>query len=719
MKRPVPTSNAIQDAVPKQWAPFSSNGSRASRPPVHGRAIVVGQLALLGAIGVWASAQPGVAAPPVEAVVPARWTPPHDQEAAIDFAEAAQADAWLRHVVLGDPSFDSFRRREGNPIVRGKAPFDWPVNGFLLEDPQSGNWYAYVGYYLAGYNLGPGLPTTHCRVHRSQDKGQTWEDLGPIFHDPAFRFEGDSQTANGAPDVSVVFAGGRYHMAYDWCTDNTTWANASHPADGADSGCAYAWAERPEGPFHRAERPILRTSEMPRRFAMARKYPRVYATTLVRREHDWLTLTLTDSGPFFSWGLMAMTAPDPAGPWTDPVLALGIEGDAYFPPTVESFPAMVHDGFVYASNTSVAANRNFQAVYRAKIESAHRPEGWTLFQHGTTWHAEPVVHEGLGLWGQTYSGFVDAQGVFQVLFPSRERATGLGTINLASRPWSQPLAERGFTLSGHEGPSLTLLRSAWKTFQLKADLAVRGGPARILWGYQAPLGGNQHSSGATPNALSLAGHRGLEISEQGWRVLGVDAAGAPTVSAEGTLGGGPLRQLAIQVGPESQCQVEIDGRSVWEGEFTPAVGPIGLLVEPSTHLRVARFVVAGRREPAVLPWLYVEALTGAGVSMADWDGVRDPLYRFGVGALRKAPGGRAKWNFRGRGFRLWSPKGPDFGACEVVLNGRKLADLDLHSDRPVPSEIVYACEDAGDGYHALVLRSTAGRLVVDSLDALQ
>jgi hypothetical protein len=44
--------------------------------------------------------------------------------------------------------------------------------------------------------------------------------------------------------------------------------------------------------------------------------------------------------------------------------------------------------------------------------------------------------------------------------------------------------------------------------------------------------------------------------------------------------------------------------------------------------------------------------------------------------------------------------------------------LDLRSDRPVPSHPVYAREDAGDGYNALVLRSTDGVLVVDCLDVL-
>ena len=622
---------------------------------------------------------------PVEARIPAPWTIPPNRAVTINFAESAQADAWLRHVVLGDPSFDSFARRPGNPVVRGKPPFEWPVNGFLFEDPRSGDWYSYVGHYLSGYRTGPGLPATHCRVYRSTDRGQSWKEQGPIFDDPAFRFDGDVRPATVAPDVSVVYAGDRYHMAYDWCTDNTTWDNAFHPPSGADSGVAYAWSEKPEGPFHRTGRPILRTSEMPRRFTLGQKYPRAYATTLIRRAHDWLTLTLTDSDHYFSWGLLAMTAADPAGPWSDPVMVLGVEGDRFFPPILESFPAFVHQGQVYAPHTSVAANRNFQVIYRAAIESAHRPEAWQLDQYGTAWHAEYVPHEGLGIWGQTFSGFVNSQSQFHVLFPSRETSSGLGTINFAVRPWDHPLRERGFVISGHEASGLTLLRCAWNAFDLDAGLTLRGQSARIVWGYGAPLGPDRHSSGSTPHPLTRTRHQCLELSAETWRVLAVDAAGKTSLLGSGKLDSGPSRRVSIVRRDDGRTELTIDGRPRWQGRLPPAPGPIGLMVEPHSHLAVNRFAVTGPCEPAAMSWLATEALMGAGVSMADWDMVSSHDYRFGFGAVRKGPGGRVKWNFRGRGFRLWSPKGPDFGPCEVAIDGRKLAELDLHSDRAEPA----------------------------------
>jgi hypothetical protein len=659
-----------------------------------------------------------IAAPPVLAEIPKRWQSPEQRDGAIDFALGAQADAWLRHVVLGDPSFDSFQHRAGNPIVRGKPPLNWPVNGFLFEDPKSGNWYAYVGYYMTGYDVGPGKPTTHCRVHRSKDRGATWEEIGPIFDDPTFRFEGFTATANLAPDVTVLYADDRYHMTYDWGTDNSRWSDMRNPPPGFDNGCAYAWSERPEGPFHRAPRPILRTSEMRKRFALGEKYDRVYGTSLVRREKDWLALALPDSNEHFSWGMMAMTATDPAGAWSDPVLVLGAEVTDYYPATAEAFPAMVHDGYIYSTSASVALNRNFQITYRAKIEEAHRPEAWHLFQNGTAWHSEPVPNEALGIWGQSYSGFVDRDGLFQVLFPSRERETNLGTINLASRPWAEPLRERGFVLSGHAGPSLTLLRQAREHFDLKADFTLQGGAARIVWGYQAPLGPERHTSDATIHPLSLTRHQGLELSADAWRIVSIDADGKLTVVANGPLETGTHRTIELNLPKDGQARLTIDGHVRLEGKLPIETGPVGLFVEPFTNLNVSRFELTGPFEPAAMSWLYTEALTGAGVKMSDWDVIQSPIYRFGTGAIRKASGGEVKWNFRGRGFQLWSPRGPAFGHCELLLDGRKLADLDLHQDQEQPSQILYKCDDAGNVYHAVILRSTDGRLVVDSIDVL-
>jgi hypothetical protein len=399
---------------------------------------------------------------------------------------------------------------------------------------------------------------------------------------------------------------------------------------------------------------------------------------------------------------------------------LSDESDRFFNHTVESYPTMVHDGYLYAPYTSVGLNRNFQVIYRAKLEDAHRADAWRLFQHGTAWHSEPVVNEGMGIWGQTFSGFVDRDGQFQVIFPSRERETNVGTISLATRPWAKPLRERGFVLSGHAGPSLTVLRYAWREFHLQAGLALRGGKARIVWNHQAPLGPDRHAADATIHPLSLTNHQGLELTADTWKIVSVDATGKVSTLAEGPLEAAVAGSRSIDLGlqADGQARLLIDAKARWDGKLPIGSGPIGLYVDPFSNIEVSRFNIDGPFQPAVLPWLYIEALTGAGVKLADWDVVNSPAYRFGTGAVRKTPGGRVKWNFRGRGFRLWSPRGPELGRCELLLDGRKLADLDFHADREEPSKIIFAQEDAGDGYHAVVVRSPEGRMPVDSLDVL-
>ena len=100
--------------------------------------------------------------------ISAVWIGVADAGEAVDFAQQAQMDAWLRHPVLGEPSFDAFERTAGNPVVRGAAPYEWPVNGSLFRDPVSGNWYLYVGHYCEGYKIVPEARSM-CTVSRSKD----------------------------------------------------------------------------------------------------------------------------------------------------------------------------------------------------------------------------------------------------------------------------------------------------------------------------------------------------------------------------------------------------------------------------------------------------------------------------------------------------------------------------------------------------------------------
>ena len=163
----------------------------------------------------------------------------------------------------------------------------------------------------------------------------------------------------------------------------------------------------------------------------------------------------------------------------------------------------------------------------------------------------------------------------------------------------------------------------------------------------------------------------------------------------------------------------IDGSPVFRGELPAAAGPLGLFLEPGTHVEVDRFAVAGEPLPAAHTWLWSEALSGAGANEADWSPARSPRYRFGAGAVSRKPGERVKWNFRGRGFRLWLPRGPGYGRAAAILDGAPVGDIDLGAATEEASRIVLSRDDLEDGFHALALRGTAGLLPVDCLDALQ
>jgi len=616
--------------------------------------------------------------------------------AAVDYAAAAHAGDWLRHPVFGDPSFDAFERRPGNPIHRGAAPFEWPVNGFLFLDPSSGRWYVFVGDYGQGYLK----PPSRCLLYRSADQGLNWTNLGVVLSGDPAMFDHGGHT----PDVSVVYADHRYHMVYDW-------GEADFNAEG---GLAYAWAARPEGPWHRAPQPLTRNSTLA---PLAGRYRRTYAATLVRRQHDWLILAMMDHAPA-SWALFAMTATRPDGPYSERRLVRQVEGDYFHPPLMEFFPAFAHDGFVYAPATSVALNRDFNALFRAPLERAEDASAWSVFQCGSVWHSEDQENEHFGLWGQTFSGAVDARGRLHAMFPSRD-AKGNGTINLAQRPWKQALRRNGFALSGHQGPSLTLLRQAFDDFTLETGFRLRG-TLRILLDYAAPLGPDRPASDATLHPLMNTRQMALELAPGGWGFIALDAAGRTNLLGSGKLDPAAVRNLRL-IRRDGRLAFECGGKELWSGAVpepggSDAAGVMGLWVAPGSSLAVDRFQVQGRAKPALLSFLWTEALLGAGESPADWDERAGAEFRFRSGVVSKRAAARVKWNVVGRDLRLWSPRGPGFGSAQIRVDGRVEAAIDFHADKPMNSQPVWSMAGLPDAAHAVVLSVTSGHVPVDCLE---
>ncbi|MBI2422372.1 MAG: hypothetical protein HYV27_06045 [Candidatus Hydrogenedentes bacterium] len=629
-----------------------------------------------------------------------------------DFASVPNKDAWLRHPVYGDASFDNFTHHPGNPVLRGAPPLEWPVNGFLFEDPVSTHWFLYVGHYPKGYAMSDAAPFS-ATVYRSEDRGKHWTDLGSIFPPEEHTFEGETSPTWYAPDVSVLYDGGKYHLAYDWATRNTAWSNAAAPGPEANNGSGYARAERPEGPYHRTARPVADTRSQP---LLLGKYKRLYASTIVRRAKDWVVLVLTDSGPHFGWGYLGFRADRPEGPYDAPVMLLHPEKDGFHPPLMEFHPSFVHDGHVYAPATSVARNRNFQMIWRAPLERMLEPGAWEIVQHGSVWHAEPVEHEAHGIWGQAFSGFIGSDGAFNVMYPARD-SEGMGTINIASRPWTAPFREQGFVVSGHQGASMVRLKRAG-AFDRLALTGTLHGKATVMWNARGPLGPDAASSDATLHALMRTAYGGIEISETAWALVDVDAAGTRTVIAEGALNEQTARQIEVMPTGAGQGTVRIDGVACYAGALPQGDGTIGLLVEPSSHLFVERFEVDAAKDPARVRYLYTEALLGAAQKMADWEVRKDAGFLYGTGAISTDAACVAKWNFEGTGFSVYAPAGPELGTAEIRIDGAVAGTVDLRRDTAEDSAVRFSKDGLTPGFHAVTVRPAIGRIAVDVLEVV-
>jgi len=618
---------------------------------------------------------------------------------AIDLANPEHRPLWLSHPVIGDASFDAFERAPGNPIFRGAPPYEWPVNGALFQDPLSGHLYAYISEYPRGY-----WPAGPCRALRSRDGGAPWEDLGLVLSGSPTMFDGDGERAGAALDVSVVYAEGLYHMLYGWARP-----------DNLDGGIAYAWAERPEGPFVRAPEPIHAESRQPLLLGV---YKRVYACSLVKRERDWLILAdmSTPGNAGGTWAVVAFTAPQAGGPYEGPHLLLCPQSKTFLPCPVEAYGNWVDQGFVYLPATSVAANRSFQIVFRARLEEAHHPEAWEVYQHGSSWHDEPVEHEARGIWGQTFCGFPDGARRLRVLFPSKD-ARDVGTINIAGRSLDQP-HRQGFVLSAPNGPSMTIAQRSFTEFSLVAHLRSSGAK-RILCNHNAPLGPDRPiGAEGHPHPLSLADCTEFALYSHGWALTRVTAEGARQVLAEGA----SPRSVGMEVDTlhiaqrAGELAVGANGQELWRGQVGAMSGSIGFIADAGTILRVEHLFISTLGEPCSKWLLPTEAIMGSGSLGETWVREEGARFRYGFGFSTTQDGATAKWNYCGRGFRLWAPRGPALGVGSLYVDGLHVGDIAQHAEADEHSQPLFEALNLPFGFHAVSLVRKKGEVWCDSLE---
>lgn len=608
-----------------------------------------------------------------------------------DLAQAKFRERWLHHPIVGDPSWDTFQREPGNPIYVGKAPFVWPVNGFLFRDPPSNRWYVYVALCPRGY-WPP--PAAKCSLMREKKEGG-WEDLGDVLAGDPTKWDGDGKAPGAIPDVSVVFDGGRYHMLYDWCDPKNN-----------HGGLAYAWADKPEGPFHRADKPI--SDEVGQKPLLGR-YVRTYAGTLVKRKNDWLALFMmsTHGNAGGTWAMAAMSAPKPEGPYSDPVLLLYPQSDVFHPALAEFYPAFAHDGFVYAPATSVAANRTFQIVYRARLDEALKPEAWSIFQYGSVCHRENAEYEAAGIWGQTFSRQVAPDGMLRVMYPAKNSAD-VGTINMMQRKFDQPYKD-GFVLSAPAAPACAILRENYSDFRVQMKIRASGTWA-FGFGCASPIGPDRHTADARINPLMRKQRHEFRQNGSSWSIAN-DTGDIKT----GALKFDASKAASIEIEyRDKNLRVIYDGAELFSGALAAGPGRIELYAETHALLSVDEFKVSGTPSASTESLLALDALAGAAAGGGEWQNVNASSFRYGTGCLSSGKGARAKWNVFGRGFKLWAPKGPEYGSFEVLVDGIKLGEVVCKADQALPSAMVLE-RKLEDGPHAIVVRALSAKAPLDVL----
>ena len=99
----------------------------------------------------------------------------------------------------------------------------------------------------------------------------------------------------------------------------------------------------------------------------------------------------------------------------------------------------------------------------------------------------------------------------------------------------------------------------------------------------------------------------------------------------------------------------------------------------------------------------------------DWEFKTDATFLNGKGAVSKKDSSFAKWNFDGKGFELYLPKGPDFGNVAIYLDGNLLDQVQLKAEKEQKSSMIYKSKILKMESHAVYIESLDGLLPVDCI----
>jgi hypothetical protein len=221
-----------------------------------------------------------------------------------------------------------------------------------------------------------------------------------------------------------------------------------------------------------------------------------------------------------------------------------------------------------------------------------------------------------------------------------------------------------------------------------------------------------------PHPLSLADCTEFALHPHGWALTRITAEGARQVLAEGAslCSAGmdvDILHIAQQAG---ELVVGANGRELWHGQVRATSGSIGFIADAGTILRVEHIFISTLGEPCRKWLLPTEAIMGSGSLGETWVREEGARFRYGFGFSTTREGATAKWNYCGRGFRLWAPRGPALGVGRLYVDGQQVGEITQRAPTDGHSQPLFEALDLPLGFHAVSLVCEKGGIWCDSLE---
>jgi len=623
-----------------------------------------------------------------------------------DYALLENRGDWFQHFSFGSPSWDNFKRFSNNPIYSGREGMEWPVNGFFFSDSASKAWYIYVGEYQRNYGIDNKSERKqfNCKILRSMDKGNTWDTIGDAFENTINYY--DTMKIE-IPDVQVVYHQGKYHMIFDWLAKSSNWGNM---INNRNSGLGYAVADKPEGPFKISREPV-KINHKATEF-INDKYWRTYAPMIVKQKNNWGLYFMMDMPQGCSWVLASSFADKPEGPYSQTKLVLGVENKKFYQPLMEYYPSFNYAGYTYFPATSVALNRNYQSIHRVKTGEMEDFSKWKVYKSGSVWHPENVSNEYAGIWGQTFSGFVENDTLY-TMYPSRTKEN-YGTINLAKCSWKNMENLKGFHFGANAGKSFSFIKKIIDVEEISVEMKISGN-AKIVWDYNATIMSNVVRADCTLDSAMFSNHKEIELENDNWKMNIVDENSNQRLIASGKFSNTAAIAAIKLKKDNTEYVLEINNKEVWRGTLMSKPGVAGIILNQQSFVEVNKFIIKGKQSRGTYTLGYHEALLGAGTSADNWRYIKSNDFTSGKGVVSKSSNEHVKWNFDGEGFELYCPKSSEYGNITLYLDGIKIKEISLKGADGEKSNKVFELGGLKKGSHTLFIEAINCKMPVDCI----